>query len=270
MPNESQPQATVPKKLTTKQQRFVEEYCVDWNGTQAAIRAGYAEQSAAAEASRLLRNVKVRAAIDQRLQELSLSAGQVTKHISDIAQTRLNDFLTVQEVEEQTRVPQPLGETIALLRKEIAFDEEYATRAADLLKLAGEDREKFLGGKQGALNTKRLQLLRYQMQLEQDATAHILIAGPPTWRKRADLDLVKLAEAKEGNRIKSWQPSEFGIKVEMYDAAAALRDMGRIHGIFEKDNAQSKAVPVLHATVQVLPAAGGVPLAGSEKEVDGV
>ncbi|WBO86077.1 terminase small subunit [Hymenobacter yonginensis] len=38
--------ATTAKKLTAKQQRFVEEYCVDWNCTQAAIRAGYSEESA--------------------------------------------------------------------------------------------------------------------------------------------------------------------------------------------------------------------------------
>lgn len=32
-------------KLTDKQQRFVEEYLIDLNATQAAIRAGYSEQS---------------------------------------------------------------------------------------------------------------------------------------------------------------------------------------------------------------------------------
>ncbi len=30
-----------PQKLTRKQQKFVDEYLVDLNGTQAAIRAGY-------------------------------------------------------------------------------------------------------------------------------------------------------------------------------------------------------------------------------------
>ena len=41
--------------LTAKQARFVEEYLVDLNGTQAAIRAGYSPKTAAATASRLLR-----------------------------------------------------------------------------------------------------------------------------------------------------------------------------------------------------------------------
>ena len=34
------------QKLTTKQMRFCEEYSVDFNGTQAAIRAGYKEDNA--------------------------------------------------------------------------------------------------------------------------------------------------------------------------------------------------------------------------------
>jgi phage terminase small subunit len=46
-----------------KHQRFVEEYLVDLNATQAAIRAGYSPKSAECQGSRLLRNVKVAAAI---------------------------------------------------------------------------------------------------------------------------------------------------------------------------------------------------------------
>lgn len=51
------------KSLTPKQQRFVEEYLVDLNATQAAIRAGYAKNSAQEQSSRLLSNAMVRAAI---------------------------------------------------------------------------------------------------------------------------------------------------------------------------------------------------------------
>ena len=34
------------KKLTAKQQRFCDEYLIDLNATQAAIRAGYSEKTA--------------------------------------------------------------------------------------------------------------------------------------------------------------------------------------------------------------------------------
>jgi len=40
--------------LTEKQQAFVREYLLDFNGRQAAIRAGYAEKAAASQASSLL------------------------------------------------------------------------------------------------------------------------------------------------------------------------------------------------------------------------
>lgn len=51
--------------LTPKQQRFVEEYLVDFNGTAAYQRAGYTARGRSAEvnASRLLSNAKVQQAI---------------------------------------------------------------------------------------------------------------------------------------------------------------------------------------------------------------
>lgn len=52
--------------LTAKQQRFVDEYLIDLNATQAAIRAGYSPKTADQQASRLLTNVKVRNYLAQR------------------------------------------------------------------------------------------------------------------------------------------------------------------------------------------------------------
>ena len=44
-------------------QRFVDEYLIDLNGTQAAIRAGYSATTAQEQSSRLLSNVKVQQAV---------------------------------------------------------------------------------------------------------------------------------------------------------------------------------------------------------------
>ena len=49
-------------KLTNRQKRFVEEYLIDLNARQAAIRAGYSPKTAQEQASRLLANVKVQTA----------------------------------------------------------------------------------------------------------------------------------------------------------------------------------------------------------------
>lgn len=45
--------------LTLKERRFIEEYPVDWNGTQAAIRAGYSPKSAKDSAYELIRKPKI-------------------------------------------------------------------------------------------------------------------------------------------------------------------------------------------------------------------
>lgn len=52
--------------LTAKQARFIDEYLVDANGTQAAIRAGYGAAGARVAAHRLLTNVAISSAIEAR------------------------------------------------------------------------------------------------------------------------------------------------------------------------------------------------------------
>ena len=52
-----------PASLKAKPQRFVDEYLVDLNATQAAIRAGYSKKTAYAQGQRLLKKVEVAAAI---------------------------------------------------------------------------------------------------------------------------------------------------------------------------------------------------------------
>ena len=51
------------KTMTAKQERFVAEYLIDLNATQAAIRAGYAEKGAAVEGCRLLAKPKIADAV---------------------------------------------------------------------------------------------------------------------------------------------------------------------------------------------------------------
>lgn len=58
-------------KLRPKQQRFVDEYLLDLNGTQAAIRSGYARNGAEVTGSRLLRNPNVAEAIAEAMEERS-------------------------------------------------------------------------------------------------------------------------------------------------------------------------------------------------------
>lgn len=56
-------------ELTARQSRFVDEYLIDLNATQAAIRAGYSEKTAESQGARLLRNAKVQRAIKERMNQ---------------------------------------------------------------------------------------------------------------------------------------------------------------------------------------------------------
>lgn len=50
-------------ELTPRQSRFVDEYLIDLNATQAAIRAGYSEKTAYSQGQRLLKKAEVQEAI---------------------------------------------------------------------------------------------------------------------------------------------------------------------------------------------------------------
>jgi phage terminase small subunit len=53
-----------------RRERFAREYLLDLNGTRAAIAAGFSFKTAAQAASRMLRNVKVRALLKDLLRRL--------------------------------------------------------------------------------------------------------------------------------------------------------------------------------------------------------
>jgi phage terminase small subunit len=80
-------------KLTPKQQRFVGEYLVDLNATQAAIRAGYSAKTAHSSGPRLLENVGVQAALTARRLELEKSTGVTQERVlMELAKVGFSDI----------------------------------------------------------------------------------------------------------------------------------------------------------------------------------
>ena len=61
------------KPIAPKRARFVAEYLIDRNATQAAIRAGYSEKTATMQGSRLLRYDNVQAAVERGEAEIAAS-----------------------------------------------------------------------------------------------------------------------------------------------------------------------------------------------------
>jgi phage terminase small subunit len=89
--------------LSGKRAIFVKEYLVDFNGTKAAERAGYSKKTAAAAASRLLRDVKVAAAIEaatsQRCEKLEVEADKVLGELLKLGFANMLDYITIKDGE---------------------------------------------------------------------------------------------------------------------------------------------------------------------------
>jgi phage terminase small subunit len=75
--------------LNDKQKRFVAEYLIDLNATQAAIRAGYSEKTAAVIGHENLIKPKIataiQAAMEKRAKRLEITADSVLQEIAKIA-----------------------------------------------------------------------------------------------------------------------------------------------------------------------------------------
>lgn len=85
--------------LTERQRRFALAYAANPNGTTAAREAGYSgdDNALAAAASRLLRNVKVRGAVDSLLSDFVMSKEEALSRLSDEARGDIGDFIEEDE-----------------------------------------------------------------------------------------------------------------------------------------------------------------------------
>lgn len=83
--------------LTKKQKRFIEEYLIDLNATQAAIRAGYSPDTAKAIGSENLTKPDIRAHIDRAMAERSkrtgINADRVIMELAKIALVNAADVI---------------------------------------------------------------------------------------------------------------------------------------------------------------------------------
>lgn len=73
------------QQMTAKQRLFALEYLIDFNGKQAAIRAGYSPRTAEVQACRLLRNAKVKAFIEankrERTENIEVSVENILREL---------------------------------------------------------------------------------------------------------------------------------------------------------------------------------------------
>ena len=76
------------RKLTQKQQRFCDEYLIDLNATQAAIRAGYSKKTAYSIGQENLKKPEINAHIEKRMAEkekaLVADQDEVLKYLTSV------------------------------------------------------------------------------------------------------------------------------------------------------------------------------------------
>lgn len=116
-------------KLTAKQQRFCDEYLIDLNATQAAIRAGYSSKYANTNAPKLLQITAIKALLAQRMAEkesrLIADQDEVLKYLTSVLRGQSRASVVVVE---------NTGDFMSEAREmEKAPDEKERLKAAELL-----------------------------------------------------------------------------------------------------------------------------------------
>jgi len=88
-------------EITDKMRQFVDEYLIDMNATQAAIRAGYSEATAQEQSSQLLDRPDIRELVEQRqkdrIDRTQISQDLTVNELKTIAFSDVADFVIVKE-----------------------------------------------------------------------------------------------------------------------------------------------------------------------------
>lgn len=117
------------KKLTAKQQRFCDEYLIDLNATQAAIRAGYSKKTARVIGAQNLSKLAVKNYINERMKEkeaeLIADSDEVMRYLTSVLRGQSQSEVVVVE-----NVGDYMSEA-RLIQK--APDEKERLKAAELL-----------------------------------------------------------------------------------------------------------------------------------------
>lgn len=117
------------KKLTAKQQRFCDEYLIDLNATQAAIRAGYSKKTAKQIGQQNLTKLDLKEYIEKRMAEkeaeLVADQAEVLKYLTSVMRGQSQSEVVVVE-----GVGEGCSEARAMQK---APDEKERLKAAELL-----------------------------------------------------------------------------------------------------------------------------------------
>lgn len=112
--------------LPARQERFCQEYLVDLNGTQAAVRAGYSAKSARAQAAQLLANLNVARRV-QALQAEAAKRNQVSiDEVVDKLRQAHSEAVGARQFGPAVRALELLGKTLGMFVERQHHTQELA------------------------------------------------------------------------------------------------------------------------------------------------
>ena len=110
------------KKLTPKEEAFCQEYLVTLNGTQSAIKVGYAKNSARVTASKMLTKANIQARLvtltEKRNERTQIKQDDVLTLLRDIATADVTETMEL-TFEQIKQLPKPLRLCIASHKKTV-------------------------------------------------------------------------------------------------------------------------------------------------------
>lgn len=129
-------------KLTAKQKRFCDEYLIDLNATQAAIRAGYSKKTARAIANENLTKPAIKEYINQRMEEkekeLIAEQDEVMKYLSAVMRREKTESVVVMLSKEKSMYVPDVNGTMRkqTVKEEVPQIIEIPARLSDSNKAA--------------------------------------------------------------------------------------------------------------------------------------
>lgn len=113
-------------KLTRKKELFANEYMIDLNATQAAIRAGYSVKTAKSQGQRLLTNVDLKNRIDQLTEEKKLrSTITADMVLAEFGKIAFSDLRKCYDENGSLRNPTELDDATAAALSSIEIQDEF-------------------------------------------------------------------------------------------------------------------------------------------------
>ncbi len=228
VPQEPKTYEEALRQLSPQRRRFITSYLERPNATRAAKAAGYSPSTARSQGQRLLTFVDIRRALRLGEDEHAMGAGEVKSRTAEVARGTLEDFWTFETVEHRPRLQRPVSKLLEELFQEIDFEERFAKRAG----LIG----KALKQHQGAQADRKLAALRMEMEMEVNPKATRWVYGAPTAREVERLDLAKARDLGVLHLLKSVKYTPHGPTIELKSAEHARDVLGRLHGLWTKDD----------------------------------